>query len=533
MHKNTGIVSAICTGLLVPMGILAAEQPEAGRLEEQREAPRVNPYCVSGLDWRPGRGMEKLGMPGGIDDPHGSLCYNWGYDINYNGVLAMVNPSWRQTHFGREPARQSYDVEKKELVNPEWLRDFVQKNPGRVWMIGNEPDNPQLDAGDGLTPKQYAEMYHTYHAFIRPLDPEAKFAVGALYAASEPGEFEQDRKWWNQVLEHYKDTYGRDMPVDIWTNHCYSVVGRLDPERIIETYFIPFRHYVDTVSDGIYEDKPIWLTEFGVAMWATALHPDYMAEFIEQLCPRLEKEYKLPSGKTKRVVDRFFWFVGYFLEGQWQDSALVTKDLKPTPAGAAYARLARNYPNPLPPLPAEPPAPPQRLRSDFEMDATPWRPIAGEWVVEDGAYHQRRLTGPWNIQTHLPYAYEDVEIACDVRINKTEEPNHWAGIQLRHGTVWKDRLHGYLVYLRANGELGISVSGQKEAVATLADAVEDASTFHRLRVTLRGHTLTVHLDDQQKLEWTDPEKRFDRGLVSLIAGRSDCTYDNVDVRVAP
>lgn len=495
------------------------------------QAASPNPYCVAGLDWRPGKGMIGLDMPGGIDDPSGSLCYNWGYDNSFNGVLAMVNPDWRWTHFERTPPPHSYNVEKQSITDAEWLRDFVKKNPGRVWMIGNEPDNPQLDAGDGMTPVTYAQMFHAYHAFIHPIDPTAKFAIGALYAASEPGEADQDFKWWNEVLSYYRKEYGQDMPIDIWTNHCYSVVGRLDPDRIMEAFFIPWRHYVDTVSGGIYEDRPIWCTEFGVAMWANTLHPDYMAEFVHQLCPRFERDYKLPSGKTKRVLDRWFWFLGYYSSGLWQDSALVTKQSEPTAVGRAYSHLANNYPNPLPADPAEPSAPPDVVQSDFGISAEPWRPLAGDWMRDEGAYRQSRTESkPFNLQAHLPYRYRDGSIQFDVKINGSEEPNHWAGASLRHGTVWKGRLDGYLVFLRRNGEVGLAVTGQKEPVAKVENVVTDTSKYHRFHVSFEGPNIQVRVDDRFIFQWSDPNEKFEAGLVSLIAGKTDASFDNVEVR---
>lgn len=489
-----------------------------------------NPYCVTGAHWGPGGLMQVLNMPGGRDDLNGPLGYSWG-SFSPHTRVALTNPSWRWTTFDRKPPFHSYDVENDQIVDPAKTREWIAKHPGWIYIIGNEPDNPALDAGDGMTTEQYARMYHRYHTFIKEIDPKATLVVGAPYAASFKSEVQADAKWWRQVLDYYKKQYGQDMPVDVWNCHCYTPPGRLDADRIIQEFFIPYRMFVDTVSDGIYRDKPLWCTEFGIALWSGAATGQRMAEFIEQLCPRLERSYELPSGQTKRVCNRFFWFLGPWSK-EWRTSALATKDRKtPTATGKVYSRLANGYPNPVPPVPENPPLAAEPVRFSFDSPGDEWYPMGGEWIVEDGAYNEKSLDSGWGTRSHLRKWYRDVHIECDVRINATEEPKHWAGVRLRHSTIWSGGIGGYLVYIRQNGEVGLARDGQKEAAASRAGVISDTGAFHRLAIDAIGPTIEVSVDGQTVFRWTDENPARSSGLVSLETGKSDASFDNV--RVAP
>lgn len=477
-------------------------------------ADRPNPYCATACDWSPNGRMVKLGMPGGLNNWDGSLGYSWGVFSPYN-FAAMTNPCYRWGTSGGP--FHCYDLQNDAIHDPTATRQWVLANPGKVYLLGNEPNNSDLAAGDGMTPAQYAQFYHKYYEFIRPLDPTAKFAVGGAYG--DPYSINNNTQYWTNVLTEYRTRYGVEMPIDIWNNHCYEAVGRLDPDHIINDFFIPFRRFVDTVSGGIYAGKEIWCTEFGVAMWSAPLSPDYMAEFVQQLCPRLEA-----SG----AVNRFFWFIGDW-EPPWTDSALLGATGQPTVVGRAYSQLANSFPNPIPPPPADPPPPVWRVESHFDTDATPWRTMGGDWVIDAGAYRQTRVTGAGGLRAHLPYWYTNVHVEADVRINAASNPTYWVGLNLRGGTIWKGaRARAYLVFLRQNGELDLynPVDG---TIAAVPGAVADTSVFHRLGVTVEGWHFTITLDGQTRMIWDDTHHRYASGFVGLETAPADCSFDNVVV----
>lgn len=479
-----------------------------------------NPYCVTGFDWRPNGRMIALGMPGGPDDWDGSLGYIWG-KLDPNNFACMTNPSYRWTAFGRTPPVHAYDVDSGDMVDRAATETWVRDHPGKVYLIGNEPNNGDLAAGDGMAPDRYAQMYFTYHTALKAWDPTSKIAVAGLVATSFEGSLRENTNYWNQVLVNYRTRYGVTMPIDIWNNHCYTPVGSLDPDRIIAEFFVPFRGYVDTTMRGVYAGAEIWCTEFGVAMWSTPLHPDYQAEFVEQFCPRLEA-----SG----AVDRFFWFLGPW-EAKWRDSALLAADnATPTIVGETYSRLANAHPNPVPPpLPAPPPPPEGAIEYGFDTDAGPWRLMAGDWALEDGAYRQARTDGGWGTRAHLPYWYGDIRAVVDVRINGAAESNFWAGINLRAPTIWEGGSgRGFLVYVRQNGEVGLAVQPEG-TVASKPALVGDTSSYHRLQVELRGSRIDVAVDGAPALSWVDPGGHRAEGYVCLEAGKTDCSFDNVVV----
>lgn len=478
-----------------------------------------NPYCVTGVDWRANGRMVKLGMPGGLTDWSGSLGYRWGAFDEWN-IPSMTNPSYRWTTFGNTPPRHSYDVDTESILDPTWTSTWVQTHPGKVYIIGNEPDNPQLDAGDGMTPVQYARMYHVYHEFIKAIDPTARLAVAGLVATADTASVNGDIAWWNQVLDYYRTTFGEEMPIDIWNCHFYTPVGLLDPDRIIADYVVPFRHYVDTVSGGIYAGREIWCTEFGVAMWSTPLDPGYMAEFAQQLCPRLE---------ANGAISRFFWFLGPY-EATWRDSALLSAQNVPTVIGVAYSALANGYPNPIPAPPADPPPPVPEVSSDFESTASPWRVMAGDWSLDGGAYRQTRMTGAWGLRAHLPYWYHNFRMSFDVRINAANSDANWAGANFRGGTIWRgNRTRSYLVFLRQNGELGFHTKDDG-TVVSVPGVVADTSTYHRIDILARDWHFEVAVDGVTQIVWDDPNHRYAYGFASIEAGMTDCSFDNVVVQ---
>jgi len=508
------LVAALCV-LSLPSVLLAAE-------------PKINPYCVSGANWSPKGVMAKLRMPGGETNPYGSLGYIWDV-LQPTNIPNMVRPKRYWEFTGKHKILfQGYDHEKDEILEPEKFSQWVKEHPGRIWIIGNE-QNHHLQ--DGLKPDEYARMFHTYYDFIKVQgrDPNAKFATGACLALGEGDWIKNNTDYWNKALAEYRKQFGTDMPIDIWNNHCYVFAGDLDPDTMIAKFFKPFREYVETVSGGMYADCPVWCTEFGVGMWATPCHPDYVADFIRQLCPRLEQEYVLSNGKKKKLLDRWFWFLGPHSKDMFRNSCLLGPDGKPTAPGKVYARLANRFPNRVP---SPPPAPKKSVpvvKSTFDKKAYPWRIWAGDWAVEDGVFtHKPRPQPKWGTYAHLPFWYKDFRIEADVRIDKAEKDNYCVGFTFRHGTIWKDGRKGYSAAICKNGDVVLSSKKHKK-IKTVEKAVTDVSKFHRLGVAVAGSHFEVTLDSQTVITWDDPDNYRTEGFVSLMAGMCDAGFDNVEV----
>ena len=479
------------------------------------------PYCVAGGNWYAGNVMDVLDMPGSATDPNGSLTYEWG-TITSSNLVVQPGPC----HNFTTPPIQCYDEVNDTIHDPVALGQWVDSHPGRFWIIANEPNIGQ-PGGDGLTPEQYARMFHQYYTLVHPRDPSAKFVIAALAGGAAQAVFD----WYNQALGAYQNLFGSPMPIDIWNEHPYTTPGRLSPDRVINEDILPFRNYVDTVSGGIYSACPLWLTEFGVATWSAPLDVKYVNEFMQQICPRLEA---LPA------VERFFWFYGGWAGGwdmRMANISLVGPDNQPTLIGQTYSYLANHWPNPVPPpAPSQQPfpLPPLRVVSDFSSTAEPWEVLSGGWVLDGGGYRQNRLYELCGTSAFLPYNYRDVQVEVDLKVNATTDnnPQNWGGVTLRGGWIWDEQSYShtwtYLVYLRKNGELGL-FTAEDGTVRSIPNAVADTAVYHHLGVTLVGSHVEVRLDGAKVIEWDDVNTRRSTGMVYLRCCKSDSTFDNIEV----
>jgi len=474
-----------------------------------------NPYCVSGADWSSGGTMVRLGMPSD------SLGYIWDSLIPSN-LANMVRPCKYWLLVGGHHQAHGYHEDTDTIDDPTTFGNWVAAHPGKIWIIGNEPN---AGSQDGLTTAQYARMFKKYYDFIRSRDTTARFAVAGLAWMADASSLNAQINWWNQTLADYRSQFGGPMPIDIWNCHAYVRVGLLSPDRVMSDFITPFRQYTQTVEGGLYAGAELWVTEFGVAIWSTPLDPYYIRQFIQQMCPRFE------AGG----VNRFFWFIGPW-PGGWDpmmnDTALVGPAGLPTLIGQAYGDLARSYPNAVPAPPASfPPAVPE-VASDFETTTSPWQVVSGDWAIDAGGYRQSSLTKGCGAAACLPYEYRDVFLDADIRIDATanNDPIYWAGVTLRGGWIWEDDdTWTYLVFLRRNGDLNLWTSADK-VVASVPGAVADTSVYHHLRVELVGRRVRIGVDGVTRIEWDDLRGWRSSGIIALRACKTDCTFDNVEVR---
>ena len=91
---------------------------------------------------------------------------------------------------------------------------IVDANPGKVWIVGNEPDRKIVQ--NDTCPQQYAQAYHDVYTFIKGRDPKAQIAFAGLVQVT-PGRLQYMDIVWNTYLQKY----GVPMPVDVWTIHTY------------------------------------------------------------------------------------------------------------------------------------------------------------------------------------------------------------------------------------------------------------------------------------------------------------------------
>jgi hypothetical protein len=179
------------------------------------------------------------------------------------------------------------------------IEQMIAENPGHLWFVGNEPENP---CRFGSHSSEYAQRYHKMYYFIKERDPTAQVGVGGVVVPSRAR-----RDWLDKVMDYYKAMYGEPMPVDVWNIHnlllaecpgeCGCPEGNTCGELCCGGGYMPAEFWCDpsrrvyrTQSDqanvGMFEeliwdfrrwmatreearDKPLIITEMGVFAWTT------------------------------------------------------------------------------------------------------------------------------------------------------------------------------------------------------------------------------------------------------------------------
>lgn len=189
--------------------------------------------------------------------------------------------------------------------DPGGLGALVQAYPGNWWAIGNEPDRgpnpgPDFAGQDGTYPDLYAQAYHDVYWFIRQRDPTAQIGPGGLVEVT-PGRIQ----YLDLFVSAYEARYGTSVPVDFWTMHIYilpeaqvdgepngtaNIALGTDPALAfresggqtaschdmnndvycwadhddLNEFALQVRRMRQWMKDRGWQDKPLWLTEFGI-----------------------------------------------------------------------------------------------------------------------------------------------------------------------------------------------------------------------------------------------------------------------------
>lgn len=197
--------------------------------------------------------------------------------------------------------------------------------PGRVWIIGNEPDNIWQD---NITAEQYAHQYSAYYAAIKQADPSALLAVAGVSQGTPLRTAYLDR-----VLAEYERSDGGLMPVDWWTLHGYVLREERgswgvdippgfdgDAGLLIDTgqhgdlalFDQGIREFRAWMAQRGYRDRPLALTEFGILLPAEfGYTPDVVSRYLTDTFAYLETAADPLTGypaDQNRLVQRWAWF---------------------------------------------------------------------------------------------------------------------------------------------------------------------------------------------------------------------------------
>ncbi len=145
-----------------------------------------------------------------------------GLDNTPRAVLGALNAGW-YVNWGAAPdAPHPQGLTYVQIIrltqtgytpSGEALVDIIRRNPGTLWLIGNEPDSPFQD---NQTPEQYVEKYHELYSLIKRVDPSAQVAIGGVIQATP-----LRLQYLDMIWDLYQERYGRPMPVDVWNVHNF------------------------------------------------------------------------------------------------------------------------------------------------------------------------------------------------------------------------------------------------------------------------------------------------------------------------
>jgi hypothetical protein len=205
------------------------------------------------------------------------------------------------------------------------IQEAATRNPGSLWLIGNEPD---VAAQDNATPEQYAKSYGIAYRAIKAADPSAQVAIAGV---GQPTPLRL--AYLDRVLAAYREQYGTEMPVDVWNVHAYILreergswgVGippgmEVDEGRMYEVddhadmaifrqQIADFRRWMAERSQ---RDKPLIVSEFGILMAEEYGFPPevvgrFMVETFDYFLTARDEQTGHP-GDDNRLVQTFCWF---------------------------------------------------------------------------------------------------------------------------------------------------------------------------------------------------------------------------------
>ena len=239
------------------------------------------------------------------------------------------------------------------------LREIAASHPGRLWLVGNEPDVIwQLNA----TPEEYARLYRDVYEAIKGADPTSQVAIGATSQVTP-----LRLRYLDEILAAYSRIYSEPMPVDVWNIHLAVLreergtwgvdipPGMPDDEgtlyqiedngeiEILKEQVVAFRRWM--AERGL-RDKPLIVTEFSVLMPPEYGFPverveSFMVAAFDYLMTATDEDTGYPPDGN-RLVQRWAWY-------SVADSVYATGNLfdpetrQITPLGEAFAAYAASW----------------------------------------------------------------------------------------------------------------------------------------------------------------------------------------------
>ena len=214
-----------------------------------------------------------------------------------------------------------------------YVGGLVDRNPGALWVIGNEMDR---HGQDGRTPAQYAVIYRRVYQFIKQRDPTSRIAIGAVVQPTP-----LRRRYLDMVMDEYQRRYGAKLPVDVWNVHSFILQEKIDDWgasippgteawahegmlykvsdhgdiEIMKQLVRDFRTWMDQRG---YRNAPLIVSEYGILMppdydagcgrvYDYAFVSEYMLASFAFFRAAVDAQTGLP-GDGSRLVQAWSWY---------------------------------------------------------------------------------------------------------------------------------------------------------------------------------------------------------------------------------
>ncbi|WP_199731710.1 galactose-binding domain-containing protein [Cohnella endophytica] len=170
------------------------------------------------------------------------------------------------------------------------------------------------------------------------------------------------------------------------------------------------------------------------------------------------------------------------------------------------------------------------VKDDFQAGLGNWTTYGGAWTVSGGELVQSSTAADPGYAAASNYVFGDATYETDLQITAAPDTGNWAGIQLGK-TIANDTwsASGYLVFLRANGNLGLYKAGTGQVVSDTATGYNPMTGRVHLKVVKSGDNIKVFVGTATtpQINYTDSGVPFTSGFFGVVTKLVGAHFDNL------
>lgn len=252
------------------------------------------------------------------------LGAGWYHDYRFQAT--PLHPNGILYHQMVRGAGRTTPAQIQQLLNT--LGPVVDATPGRLWILGNEPDRYGQDE---LTPAQYARFYHDVYTFLKQRDPSSRIAIAGIVQPTPVR-----LRYLDRVLAAYQQSYGTAMPVEYWDVHNFILPENCDwgagippgleantdegiacPATLndhgnLEIFKQQLRNFRQWMKDRGYRDRPLIVSEYGILLskyhgYQYQRVREFMLASFNFMLNTTDSNIGYPADGN-RLVQEFAWF---------------------------------------------------------------------------------------------------------------------------------------------------------------------------------------------------------------------------------